>query len=570
MYSKIKNVQYLVALMKEHNVKHVVLSPGGRNIPINHCLEQDDFFTCYSVVDERSAAYFAIGLSQQLGNATVAICCTSSVAASNYTPGITEAFYLGIPLLVLTADRHPHMLNQMENQMIDQVDMFKNFCKKCVNLPYTETPEDNWACQRMINEAILETKHHGDGPVQINIPISGGIGLFTEPKLPPVKVINRYEYKRDMSLWAAKVEELKKAERILVVCGERIPPCKKELEYIAKFASKYNCVIATEHVSNVRCEGSLDLFGAAQVMPLDKFTDFAPDIVISLGGNFISRLKDMMRAKPAKTKHWLIDEGGRVCDLFKSLTSIFECTPMDFFEYFVDNAPSGIKNNKKYYNQWEDYAKKAAYPDFPFSNSYAIKALSKEIPSGSLLHLGILNATRIMEHCELKDNITSYSNIGAFGIDGSMSTFMGQAAVTPEGLAFLVIGDLSFFYDMNALQMRHISKNVRIMLVNNSGAAEFHFFMGEKVIPTLNKHIAAEHSTSAKGWVESRGFRYYSATNENELNSVMQEFINPKADTPAVLEVFTDKKADAEELKAFYNKFKPKAQTLAKKIIQKL
>ncbi|MCD8119023.1 MAG: 2-succinyl-5-enolpyruvyl-6-hydroxy-3-cyclohexene-1-carboxylic-acid synthase [Lachnospiraceae bacterium] len=556
MYSKIKSVQYLVALMKAHNVRHVVLSPGGRNIPINHSLEQDDFFTCYSVVDERSAAYFAIGLSQQLGNEIVGICCTSSVAASNYTPGITEAFYLGIPLLVITADRNPHLLGQLEDQMINQADMFRNFCKKCVNLPMVQTPEDGWACQRMINEALLEVKHHGCGPVQINIPIAGDIGMFTEPKLPWVKVIRRLDYMRDMEQWQEMAKKLSKAQRILVVCGQQIPPSAEELKAITKFASKYNCVIATEHVSNVECEGSLDLFGAAQVMPNDVFTDYLPDIVISFGSNFVSKLKLLLRAKQGKCEHWLIDEAGRVTDVFKNLRVIYECKPYDFFSWFADAAPAGAANNKKYYRLWKEYRDRTAYPDFPFSNSYAIKALSKKIPSGALMHLGILNATRIMQHCEVAQGVTAYSNIGAFGIDGSMSTFIGQACASPDRLCFLVIGDLSFFYDMNALQNRHVGKNARILLINNSGAAEFHFFVGEKVIPTINKHIAAEHSTSAKGWVESRNLRYYSARTAEEFDAVIDEFIDPAADRSAVLEVFTDKKADAEILKAYYESFK--------------
>ena len=558
MFSQIKSVQYLVALLKAHNVKHVVLSPGGRNIPINHSLEQDDFFTCYSVVDERSAAYFALGLSKQLGNEIVAVCCTSSVAASNYLPAITEAFYLNVPLLVLTADRNPSLLEQRENQMINQVNMYQNFCKKCVNLPFTETPSDLWACQRLINEAILEVKHHGNGPVQINIPMAGNIGLFTEPKLPPVKVIRRLEHGRTPEKWEEQAQRLAKAKKIMVVCGERNPLSKAEKNCMEAFARKYNCVIATEHISNVDCEGSLDLFGAAQVMPLDTFTDFAPEIVISIGGNFVSRMKDLLRAKPSLSEHWLIDESGRVCDVFKSLQCIYECSVQEFFGYFAEHAPAKAKNDGMYFRAWESYAEKTVYPDFPFSNSYAIKALAKEIPENSILHTGILNATRIMQHCKLSKGIVSYSNIGAFGIDGSMSTLMGQAAIAANRLAFLVIGDLSFFYDMNALQIRHVGKNVRILLINNSGAAEFHYYMGEEVIPTLNRHIAAEHHTSAKGWVESRNFRYYSARSAEEFDRVLKDFIDPKSDRPAVLEVFTDKKADAELLKAYYGTFKNK------------
>ncbi|MCH1982153.1 2-succinyl-5-enolpyruvyl-6-hydroxy-3-cyclohexene-1-carboxylic-acid synthase [Ruminococcus sp. OA3] len=549
MYTKTKNVQYLIALMKAHNVRHVVLSPGGRNIPINHCLEQDDFFTCYSVVDERSAAYFAIGLSQQLGNEIVGICCTSSVAASNYTPGITEAFYLRVPLLVITADRNPNMLEQMENQMINQVDMFRNFCKKCVNLPVVKDDDDAWACQRMINEALLEVKHHGDGPVQVNIPIPKDLGIFTEPKLPEVKVIRRLDYMRDMDKWKEMAGKLKKASRIMVVCGEHIPPQRKELDDMIRFAKKYNCVIATEHISNVECEGALNIFGAAEVMPFKSFDEYLPEIVISVGGNFVSRIKDLLIGKHGQFEHWSVDEGGRVCDMFKSLTAIFECTSADFFAYFANEASAMMANDRKYYDKWAEARVKAEFPDFPFSNSYAIKALAKKIPARSLMHLGILNSTRIMQQCDVAEGVTAYSNIGAFGIDGSMSTFVGQSVIAADKLCFLVIGDLSFFYDMNALQIRHLGKNVRIMLINNSGAAEFHYFIGEKVIPTLNQHIAAEHFTSAQGWVESKNFRYYSAKTTDELDSVLDEFINPSADRPAFLEVFTDKKYDADSLK---------------------
>ncbi|MGN0165221.1 MAG: 2-succinyl-5-enolpyruvyl-6-hydroxy-3-cyclohexene-1-carboxylic-acid synthase [Lachnospiraceae bacterium] len=570
MYSKIKSVQYLLALMKAHDIKHVVLSPGGRNIPIAHSMEQDEFFDCYSVVDERSAAYFAIGLAQQF-NEPVAICCTSSVAASNYLPGITEAFYLKVPILVLTADRNPYLLDQMENQMIDQVDMFKNFCKLCVQLPIVTTADDEWYCQRKINEAILELKHHGCGPVQIDIPIAGEIGMYTQETLPPVKVIRRLEYKRNENEWKDKITELKNANKILVVCGEQIYPSKQLSEAILKFAKKYNCVIATEKVSNIEGPGVLDIFGAAQVMPVDVFEEYVPDIVISFGGNFVSRIKDLLRVRHANCSHWVIDEGGSICDVFKCLTTIYECTPLEFFDFFATNTGLTMSNNKKYYDKWADYVKKAEYPDFPYSNSYVIKELSKRIPSDSLMHLGILNATRIMSHCKTSENITSYSNIGAFGIDGSMSTFIGQSVAAPDKLAFLVIGDLSFFYDMNALQIRHLGKNVRIMLVNNSGAAEFHFFMGEKLIPTLNRHIAAEHFTSAEGWVKTKGFTYLAAHNQEEFDANIEKFVVAKSDAPIFLEVFTDKKSDAEMLKDYYAKFKTqKKNDVVKDTIKKI
>ncbi len=554
MYSKIESVRLLVALMKEHNIRNVVLSPGGRNIPIVHSLEQDDFFTCYSVVDERSAAYFAIGVAQ-MKKEPVAICCTSSVAASNYTPGITEAFYLHIPLLVITSDRHPYMLGQMENQMIDQVDMYKNFCRKCVNLPIVSNADDNWYCQRLINEAILELDHHGKGPVQINIPLAVDIEIFDAPKLPKVNPIKRLEYMRDVDGWKEKIKTLKSAKRIMVVCGESAPFDKEEKQAIEAFVKKYNCVVATEHVSNKTCDATLDLFGATQVMSIKQFADYLPDLVISLGGNYVSRIKNLLIRYPGQFEHWSITEDGMVCDMFKSLTTVFECTSKDFFQYYTENAPKLGSNNMKYHKLWEEYAQKAKLPEFAFSNAYAIENLAKRIPKKSLMHLGILNATRVMEHCEVADGVEAYSNIGAFGIDGSMSTFMGESVASGK-LSFLVIGDLSFFYDMNALQIKHVDSNVRIMLINNSGAAEFHFFVGRERIPSINRHIAAEHGTSAKGWVESRGFKYLSAKNEQEYQAAIEEFVNPKSKVPIVMEVFTDKETDANNLKQFYRTFK--------------
>lgn len=556
MYSKIKHVQYLVQLLKEHNVHHIVLSPGARNIPISHSVEEDDFFTCYSVVDERSAAYFAIGLSQELGNETVAICCTSSVAASNYMPGITEAFYLNVPLLVITCDRNPRLLNQRENQMIDQVDMFKNFCKKCVNLPLVEVEEDEWYCQRLINEGLLELRHHGCGPVQINVPISGGIGHFQEEGLPPVKTIRRIEYGRTPEAWKERAEKLKNAKKIMVVCGQRIPMGGHEAEMMEKFAKKYNCIIATERISNVEIPGSLDIYGACEVMPLDQFDDYIPDIVITIGGNFVSRIKDLLRVRHGRFEHWSVTEKGEICDVVKSLTTVFECTDDDFFTYFANEAGLTMSNDKNFFNTWKNYVDHSQFPDLPYSNSYAIKKLAEKMPSGSLMQLGILNATRIMGHCKTKPGMTAYSNVGAFGIDGSMSTFVGQSVASPDKLAFCVIGDLSFFYDMNALQIKHLGKNVRIFLINNSGAAEFHYFMGQKLIPTINWHIAAEHGTTAEGWVKSRGLNYFCAHNQEEFDANLDAFINPDADAPQVFEVFTKKDEDADILKNYYKTYK--------------
>lgn len=185
-----------------------------------------------------------------------------------------------------------------------------------------------------------------------------------------------------------------------------------------------------------------------------------------------------------------------------------------------------------------------------FSNFYVAQQLSKVIPENSILHTAILNSTRVMQFFELAKGVKSYSNIGALGIDGCMSTFMGQAACTSE-LAFLLIGDLSFFYDMNSAGIKHVGNNVRVILLNNGGGSEFHFMMGRKKIPTINEHICAEHHKIAEGWVTSLGYEYYSASSKEELDAILPKFAE-KSDAPMFIEVMTDMEEEAERTRKFY------------------
>lgn len=575
MYSKIKNIQIIVALLKEHGVRHLVISAGTRHIPLAHSVENDPYFVCHSVVDERSAGYYALGLSKEL-NEPVAITCTSSTATCNYVPPITEAFYQKVPLLVLTGDRHPYLLNQLEDQMIEQVDMYKNFCRKCVSLPVVKTPDDEWYCQRLVNEALLELNHHGSGPVHINFAINQSIEDIADantPALPEVNVIRRHDFSTMHKTWTPMVEKLKAAKRIMVVCGSGNPLLQASENLLSEFARKYNCVFVTEHISNIHCENSRNTYLLAEAMSIKVFETILPDIVISFGDNFISRIKPLLKARRGQFSHWLISDDGLVCDPFQSLTDIFECSRDDFFGYFAESA-GNIKNDKKYLSMIDSKIDELRLPEIEYSNMMAESKLADLLPSDSLLHLGILNSTRLMQMCPIKDSIEVYSNVGSFGIDGSMSTFFGQAQVTDKQ-CYLVFGDLSFFYDMNSIGIRNIGKNVRIMMINNAGAAEFHFTMGKERLPNINAHISAEHEHRAEEWVKANGFQYISATNEAELDEGLHEFVNVEFDTPVFFEVFTDKEIDGSHLRAFRRAIQiavpvDPAKAAAKQVIDKV
>lgn len=247
-------------------------------------------------------------------------------------------------------------------------------------------------------------------------------------------------------------------------------------------------------------------------------------------------------------------------DAFQSLTAVFEAPVEYFFRFFADQAEDLI-NGCVYCKMISFRIEKIKMPKFPYSSIEAIYKLSQKIPSHSLLHLSILNSTRILQLFDLPAGVRVYSNLGTFGIDGSMSTFLGQAAVNP-GLCFLIIGDLSFFYDINATGLNGIRNNVRILLINNGGAAEFHFSMGEKRIPTINRHIAAEHSYTAEAWLRENGFDYISVANSEELDAGMDEFTAGERERPVVLEVITRKDKDAEYLNQLFEDIKLRPREL--------
>lgn len=221
MNSSFRSVQILVDLLKQYKIKDVVLSPGGSDIPLIHSIETDEYFTCYSVVDERSAAYFAMGVAQQK-NVPVACVCTSGTAVCNYLPGITEAFYQSVPVLAITADKNPYYQGQLEIQKIEQTHIFDGVVKKSVDLPVVQNSEDEWLCNRLVNEALLALTHHGRGPVQINVPIVGRTDLYDDKTLPAERKINIVEWLDDDETWSNYAQKLVSAKRVLFVMGQGV------------------------------------------------------------------------------------------------------------------------------------------------------------------------------------------------------------------------------------------------------------------------------------------------------------------------------------------------------------
>ena len=447
MYSDKKNILQLVALLKAHGVRKIVLCPGSRNAAIVHTLANIEDFTCYSVTDERSAGFFAIGLSLQ-GGGPAAVCCTSGSALLNLHPAVAEAFYQQVPLIVISADRPAAWIGQMDGQTLPQPHVFGTLVQMSVNLPEVHTEEDEWFCNRLINEAILETTHHGKGPVHINVPISEPIYRFTAKTLPEVRVITRYQglsvYDRD---YKELIERLNKYNKRMVVVGQMNLIYLFEKKYVKPLYKHFAWL--TEHLGNQTIPGiPIKNFDAAVYsMTPERQEDMAPELLITYGGHIVSKqLKKYLRNHPPR-EHWHVAADGKIADLYGCLTTVIEMDPFEFLEkiaFLLDNKPT------HYPLMWENYCKTIPMPDLAYSEISVIGKLIRALPEPCALHLANSSTVRYAQLFTVPPQVEICCNRGVNGIEGSLSTAIGYAAASSK-LNFIIIGDLSFFYDMNAL-----------------------------------------------------------------------------------------------------------------------
>ena len=562
MYTNVRNVQILISLLKQFNIKYFVNSPGTRNTPLVHSIEEDPFFKCYSIVDERSAAYFALGLSEALDE-PVCVTCTAATATCNYMPAIKEAYERNIQLVALTSDRESYPMFHMQDQSINQVNMYKGYINYSVDIPAILNQEDEWFANRSINEAFLELNHNRKGPIQINYHVPSW-GDFCVKEIPKERKITRYN-KNNIN-WKEVKENLKN-KKILVFCGMNYNNNNQELQNkVKEFYEKYNATVVFDNYANLKDDNYINASVFGDILREREAQKLAPEIMITFGKVFYSPLKGHFNGKKQNFEHWHIDENGIVVDGFKNLTKIFECEPKIFFDKIIKKV--NTKNNHEYEKIWKKRISEIKIGNLSFSNFSVIRDFCKVIPKNSILHASVLNSIRMTNYFKIDESIKCYANVGADGIDGAFSTFLGQANKTDK-MAFLLIGDLSYLYDLNAcLNVNKIkNRNIRILIINNYAGAEFHKNFGLSMIPTLNLHIAAGHNTKIEETTGMENVEYLSAKNQEELNKNLQKFID-KSEKPVVLEVFTDANTDAQILKDFW--VRNINEKIYKKIIRKL
>ena len=552
MFSIKQNVLQTAALLKAYGVRHIVLSPGSRNAPLMQTFSQDDFFHCHLLVDERNAAFYALGIIQCLGQ-PVAVCCTSGSALLNYAPAVSEAFYSKLPLIVLSADRAQAWIGQMDGQTMPQSDVFGTLVRKAVNLPEVDGETALWHCNRLLNEALIAATANGGGPVHINIPLSEPLFDYSQVELPQVRKINRTESQLNINIkpFAGRWQSLPKR---MIIVGQHAYN-KELIDVLESIAAKADCVILAEHLSNCVSPSFIGNFDALLYALDDEAkAAFSPDLLITFGGHIVSkRIKHFLRQnKP--TEHWHIDISGDLPDLYQSLTDLIDTKPVGFLNSLAQAADAD--SEKAFQNKWNDASSSIPEPSSatPFGDVAAIGAFVRRLPENSLLHLANSSSVRNAQLFAVNKSVKAFCNRGINGIEGSLPTAVGFAAVCDRPV-YLLVGDLSFFYGLNALwNISHI-RNLRILLINNGGGGIFHLLPGLNKSASLDQYVAAHHNADARQWAAAAGLNYLSATNADELEDALKIF-TAETDGSVILEVKVDMETSKKAFQGYYHSLK--------------
>lgn len=553
MFSVKKNVLQTVALLKAYKVKHIVLSPGSRNAPLMQTFSQDKAFVCHTVVDERNAAFYALGVIQSTKQ-PVAICCTSGTALLNYAPAVAEAYYQQLPLIVISADRSQEWIGQMDGQTLPQANAFAPYAKKSVNLPEINNDQDEWYCNRLINEALIACTKDTAGPVHINVPISEPLFDYSVEKLPEARVIHKAEVRKsiDIKPFANKWNDSTK-RMIIVGQGFKSP---ETIHILEELVQRGDCLVFAEHTANCVSPWFISNFDALlYAISGEDSKNFAPDLVISFGGHIVSkRLKQFLRAnKPSS--HWHLSQSGEVVDLFQSLTDLIETDSIGFLTDLYNKVKE--EKEKLFFDKWKGVSNKIQEPakGIPFSDLSATGAFLKMLPKEASLHLANSSVVRNAQLYNINESINIYCNRGTNGIESTLPCTIGFAAVN-KAITYLLIGDLSFFYGLNSLwNIKHID-NLRILLINNGGGGIFHLLPGLSSAPSLTQYVAATHNTSAKDWAVAADLQYISARNDEELNKGLTILTDKNTTGAMLLEVTTDMKISKQVFQDYYHSLK--------------
>ncbi len=577
---KIPLAQTVIQLCKAKEVQHIVISPGSRNAPLTIGFSNDDYFTCYSIVDERCASFFALGIAQQLQE-PVAIVCTSGSALLNYYPAVAEAFYSDIPLLVLSADRPKYLIGIGDGQTINQSDVFSNHIlysanlkqdikeekelkeelpilknienklEKFLGLQQTIQQENEDVINTAINKSIVDK-----GPVHINIPFDEPLyDLVDDYSIHPKVILPEFpSAKTNPEILESLVNIWNLASKKMVLVGVNTPN-SIEKQWLDILAEDESVVVFTETTSNIHHK---DFFNSIDkiIAPIEKdqnlLKELQPDLLLTFGGMVVSKkIKAFLRNYKPKT-HWHVDTKN-ANDTFFSLTNHLKGEPNTLFSQLLPKAESSSSNYKSYWTTIKNdraIKHKQYVSTIEFSDFKVFDVLLETLPDNSILQLGNSSTIRYTQLFDINTTLKVYCNRGTSGIEGSTSTAVGCSFINNEQTIFIT-GDLSFFYDSNALWNNYIPNNFRIIVVNNGGGGIFRILPGHKNTENFDTYFETKHELNASQLCDMYNFQYFKASNEQELQNELQTFYS-ESKIPKLLEIFTPSRVNDEILLDYF------------------
>lgn len=568
IYPKIPLAQTVIQLCKAKDIKHIVISPGSRNAPLTLGFTHDDYFTCYSIVDERCASFFALGIAQQIQK-PVAVVCTSGSALLNYYPAIAEAFYSDIPLVVLSADRPKYLVDVGDGQTINQKNVFKNHIlysadlKQDINKDQDLLKDDELQIFKNIENKLekllglqqnIQEENEGDinealnlaihksGPVHINIP-------FDEPLYETVERLSVNTNVIELEIKPKNIDDLllnellndwNSATKKMVIVGVNTPN-SIEQKWLDELAKDDSVIVFTETTSNLYHPGffpSIDKI----IAPLsdEELKMLQPDVLLTFGGLIVSKKIKAILRKYKPKHHWHIDKH-KANNTFFSLEHFIKMDPNLFFsDFFVKVTHRAKSDYQSFWSSIKQLRRKkhAIYlKDIPFSDLKVFDKVLASIPNDSILQLSNSSTVRYTQLFNLNKTLKVFCNRGTSGIDGSTSTAIGCSIINKKQTVFIT-GDLSFFYDSNALWNNYIPNNFRIIIINNEGGGIFRILPGHKNSENFDTFFETKHQLTARHLSEMYGFSYNAASNEEELEIALKSFYQDDK-KPKILEIFT-------------------------------
>jgi 2-succinyl-5-enolpyruvyl-6-hydroxy-3-cyclohexene-1-carboxylate synthase len=552
-------VYNIAEICYQKHVRQFILSPGSRCAPLTISLVRHKGIHTRTISDERSAAFIALGIAQQTKQ-TVGLVCTSGSAAYNYAPAVAEAFYQQIPLLILTADRPPEWIDQLDGQTIRQASIYGSHIKHSYNFPADLShPGAVWHAERILSEAINLSQEFPQGPVHINIPLREP--FYPEKEIvfnTEVKIIQQVSGQKSLrsSEWNDLLVEYKKHKKVLIICGQH-PLDEKLIEELNTVSEKNHIPVIGDIISNISTKHSINHHDAILATSnIDQINNLVPNLIITFGKSVISKsLKTFLRKNKAKA-HWHIQPNGIVADTYQSLTHSIHCEPLLFFEKIMT---SEWKKESDYQNFWSTNEKQAEQKvrtyfkeENTFTEFAAMEVVFNKLPKDSILHLANSMPVRYANYLSSKgmnNGIEVFGNRGTSGIDGTISTGFG-AALSTHKIVTVITGDLAFFYDRNAWWNNYNPSNLRVILLNNHGGGIFRMIDGPANQPELVEYFETKQNLKAENTAKDFNLDYFFCTEKNTLLDTLNNFFE-RSERAKILEVETNSTSNTEAFKRF-------------------